>query len=66
MVEQEKEYLESIYAGLAMVGFLMKGDYSIEEIPSLSKRMARAMMEDDTEVAEGIVAIKKKKYIKKT
>lgn len=58
MNEQDKEYLEALYAGFAMVGYLMNGDYSPEEIPSLAKKMASDMMYDEPE--EGIVAIKKR------
>lgn len=58
MTEQDKEHLEAIYAGFAMLGFLMNGDYSPEEIPSRSKAMAKAMMEDEE---AGIVAIKPKR-----
>lgn len=64
MTEDEKEYLERLYAGFAMIGFLMNGDYSPEEIPSRAKNMAKAMMEDETE-EDGIVAIKKKRYVRK-
>jgi hypothetical protein len=55
MNEQDQEYLEKLYAGLAMVGFLMNGDYTIEEIPSKSKSLARAMMQEES----GIVAVKR-------
>lgn len=65
MTEQDKEYLEALYAGFAMVGYLMNGDYSHEEIPILAKRMGKAMMEEETEPEEGIVAIKKRKYVRK-
>jgi hypothetical protein len=50
--------LEAVYAGLAMVGFLINGDYSIEEIPSRSKAMAKSMMQEEE---AGIVAIKLKR-----
>jgi hypothetical protein len=53
--EQDNEYLEKLYAGFAMVGLLINGDYSIEEIPSRSKALAKAMMKDET----GIVAVKR-------
>ena len=46
MNEQDKEYLEALYAGFAMVGYLINGDYSPGEIPGLAKRMARTMMEN--------------------
>ena len=58
MTEQDKDYLESLYAGFAMIGFLMNGDYSPEEIPSRAKAMAKAMMEP--EVTVGLPAIKKR------
>lgn len=58
MTEQDKEHLEAVYAGLAMVGFLINGDYSVEEIPHRSKALAKAMMEDEE---GGIVAIKPKR-----
>jgi len=57
MNEQDKEYLETLYAGFAMAGYLMNGDYSPEEIPGLAKRMAKAMMQEETNEG-GIVAIK--------
>jgi hypothetical protein len=53
--EQDNEYLEKLYAGFAMVGLLINGDYSIEEIPSRSKALAKAMMKDES----GIVAVKR-------
>jgi hypothetical protein len=58
MTEEDKDYLESLYAGFAMIGFLMNGDYSPEEIPSRAKAMAKAMMEP--EVTVGLPAIKKR------
>jgi hypothetical protein len=59
MTDQDKDYLESLYAGFAMIGFLMNGDYSPEEIPSRAKAMAKAMMEP--EVTVGLPAIKRKR-----
>ncbi len=58
MTEQDKDYLEALYAGFAMIGFLMNGDYSPEEIPSRAKAMAKAMMEP--EVTVGLPAIKRR------
>lgn len=66
MTEQDKEYLEALYSGFAMVGYLMNGDYSPEEIPALAKKMGKAMIEDEPEDGEGIVAIRKRKYVRKT
>jgi hypothetical protein len=57
MNEQDKEYLEKLYVGFAMVGFLMNGDYTVEEIPNLSKRLGKAMMQEEPET--GIVAVKR-------
>jgi hypothetical protein len=65
MTENDKEYLEALYAGFAMAGLLMNGDYSPEEIPSLSKRMAKAMMEEELDDDGGIATIKKRKYVRK-
>jgi hypothetical protein len=59
MNDQDKEHLEALYAGLAMVGFLMNGDYTIEEIPFLAKKMAASMMEPESTV--GLPAIKRKR-----
>lgn len=64
MTEQDKQHLEWIYRGLAMTGYLINGDYSIDEIPALSRDLAKAMMVEPEE--SGIMAIKpKKKYIRK-
>lgn len=62
MTEQDKEYLESLYVGFAMVGFLMNGDYSIDEIPNRAKQLAKAMMVEEPD--KGIVAVKRR-FIKK-
>ena len=56
MNEQDNEYLEKLYAGFAMVGLLINGDYTIEEIPSRSKALAKAMMQKES----GIVAVRTK------
>jgi len=62
MSEQDKEYLESLYVGFAMVGLLINGDHSFEEIPSLSKQLAKAMLVEEPD--KGIVAVKRR-FIKK-
>jgi hypothetical protein len=59
MTDQDKEHLEALYAGFAMVGYLMNGDYTADEIPSLAKRMAASMIEPETTV--GLPAIKRKR-----
>jgi hypothetical protein len=58
MNEQDKEHLEALYTGFAMLGYLMNGDYTAEEIPSLAKKMGAAMMEPEETV--GLPAIKRK------
>ena len=57
MNNQDKEHLEAIYAGLAMAGYLMNGDYHPAEIPTLSKAMAKLMMEEPEET--GIASVKR-------
>lgn len=57
MSEQDNLYLEKLYAGFAMVGLLMNGDYTLEEIPNLSKRLAKTMMHEAP--ITGIVAVKR-------
>jgi len=46
-----------IYTGIAMLGLLINGDYSPEEIPTIAKSLAKAMMTEE----EGILAIKPKR-----
>jgi len=65
MTEQDKEYLEALYAGFAMAGYLMNGDYSPEEIPTLARKMAKSMMEEELDDDGGIARIKKRKYVRK-
>lgn len=54
----DKEQLEAVYAGMAMMGYLIRGT-PIHKIPSESKAMARLMMEEETTV--GLPAIKRRK-----
>jgi len=53
----DKEQLESVYAGMAMMGYLIRGA-PIHKIPSEAKAMAKAMMEEETTV--GLPAIKRR------
>jgi len=46
-----------IYSGVAMLGLLINGDYSPEEIPTIAKSLAKSMMAEE----EGILAIKPKR-----
>ena len=57
MNNQDKEHLEAIYAGLAMTGYIMNGDYHPAEIPTLAKAMAKLMMADPEET--GIASVKR-------
>jgi len=57
MTDSEKEYMESLYAGLAMMGYLIRGA-PIHKIPEDAKAMARAMMEQ--EPVAGLPAIKRR------
>ena len=57
MTDSEKEYMESLYAGLAMMGYLIRGA-PIHKIPEDSKVMAKAMMADNS--TTGLPAIKRR------
>ena len=54
----DEEQLEAVYAGMAMIGFIMRGD-PLHDIPSEAKAMARRMMEDENVI--GLPAIKRRK-----
>lgn len=54
----DKEQLEAVYAGMAMMGFLIRGT-PLHSIPEESKAMAKRMMEENTNI--GLPAIKKRK-----
>lgn len=61
MNEELNEELESLYAGLAMLGYIINGDYSPAEIPILAKAMAKRMLEEPAELkVSGIVAAKRR------
>jgi hypothetical protein len=57
MTESEKEYMESLYAGLAMMGYLIRGT-PIHKIPEEAKAMAKMMMEEESTI--GLPAIKRR------
>ncbi len=57
MTDNEKEYMESLYAGLAMMGYLIRGA-PIHKIPNDAKAMAKAMMEEESSI--GLPAIKRR------
>jgi len=60
MNEQDKEYLEKLYKGFAMVGFIISR-YDIDDIPTLADKMAKAMMK---EPSMGITAVEPKRRSK--
>jgi len=53
----DKEQLEAVYAGMAMIGYLIRGT-PVHKIPEEAKAMAKAMMED--EPTSGLPAIKRR------
>jgi len=53
----DKEQLEAVYAGMAMMGYLIRGT-PIHRIPDDAKAMAKAMMEEESTV--GLPAIKRR------
>ena len=61
MTEEDKGMLRDIFAGLAMNGWIISGDYPNEQIPNIAYAMADAMMEArDPEETVGLPAIKKR------
>jgi len=54
----DKEQLEAVYAGMAMMGFLIRGT-PLHSIPEESKAMAKRRMEE--EVSIGLPPIKRRK-----
>ena len=54
----DEEQLEAVYAGMAMIGFIMRGD-PLHDIPSEAKAMARRMMEEENII--GLPAIKRRR-----
>jgi hypothetical protein len=62
-----EEDLRDCFAMFAMLGWTMNGDYTKEEIPRMSYDLADAMLEarNKTEPEDGIVAIKKRRYVRK-
>ena len=67
------EDFEDACAMLAMLGWIINGDYHEDAIPYKAQRIARQMVQVRTEPDSsfdpdegGIVAIKKRKYTRKT
>ena len=62
MTEEEKGMLRDIFAGLAMNGWIISGDYPNEQIPNIAYAMADAMMEArEPKLTIGLPAIKRKR-----
>jgi len=61
MNDEDKGMLRDIFAGLAMNGWIISGDYPNEDIPNIAYVMADAMMEArDPKETVGLPAIKKR------
>ena len=61
MNDEEKGMLRDIFAGLAMNGWIISGDYPNDQIPNIAYVMADAMMEArDPKETVGLPAIKKR------
>jgi hypothetical protein len=61
MSPEDKEYLRALYAGMAMTGWIMNGDYSVDDIPRFSVKMADALIAQLEHQEEGIVKARKKR-----
>jgi hypothetical protein len=53
----DKEQLEAVYAGMAMMGYLIRGT-PVHKIPEEAKAMAKLMMENEKVI--GLPAIKRR------
>ena len=54
----DEEQLEAVYAGMAMMGFLIRGT-PLHSIPEEAKAMAKRMMEEENTI--GLPPIKRRK-----
>jgi hypothetical protein len=64
MTEDDKEYMRTMFAGFALAGAIMSRDnWTPEGIWMIADEMVDARENRETE--EGIVAIKKRKYVRK-
>lgn len=61
MTDQDKEYLRDLFAGFALCGWIVNGDYSKEEMPSLAYAMADSMLEAREQKDVGIKAMRRRK-----
>jgi hypothetical protein len=62
MTDQDKEMLRDVFAGLAMCGWIISGDYPNEQIPNIAYAMADEMIEARNAKPEiGIKTVRKGK-----
>jgi hypothetical protein len=66
MTQEDEGMLRDIFAGLAMNGWIVSGDYPIDQIPYMSYAMADAMMEARKPQEIGIKTVRKGKKYDKT
>jgi len=66
MTKEEEQYLRALYAGLAMNGLIScsSGKFDMEAVAISAFKQADALMEL-LEPDEGIVSIRKRKYVRK-
>jgi hypothetical protein len=66
MTQEDEGMLRDIFAGLAMNGWIVNGDYPIDQIPYMSYAMADAMMEARKPQEIGIKTVRKGRNNDKT
>lgn len=62
MTDDDKEYMRTLFAGFALCGAIMSRD---SWTPEGMWEIADAMVEAKDKPEEGIVSIKKRKYVRK-
>ena len=66
MTQEDEGMLRDIFAALAMNGWIVNGDYPIDQIPYMSYAMADAMMEARKPQEIGIKTVRKGRNNDKT
>jgi hypothetical protein len=66
MTQEDEGMLRDIFAGLAMNGWIVSGDYPIDQIPYMSYALADARMEARKPQEIGIKTVRKGKKYDKT
>jgi len=65
MTDQDKEMLRDVFAGLAMCGWIISGDYPNDQIPNIAYAMADEMIEARKPQEIGIKTVRKaRNYVK--